>query len=77
MSGFGFVLAVLFMTVVAPLWIIFHYITKWRSQRGLSAQDERLMAELWEIANRLEGRIQTLERVLDAEAPNWRNKNPT
>lgn len=77
MSGFGFVLAVLFMTVVAPLWIIFHYITKWRAQRGLSAQDERLMAELWEIANRLEGRIQTLERVLDTEAPNWRNKNPT
>jgi len=76
MSGFGFVLAVLFMTVVAPLWIIFHYITKWRAQRGLSAQDERLMAELWEIANRLEGRIQTLERVLDTEAPNWRNKNP-
>ncbi|MBP2311778.1 envelope stress response membrane protein PspB [Azospirillum soli] len=74
MSGFGFVLAVLFMTVVAPLWIIFHYITKWRAQRGLSAQDERLLAELWEIANRLEGRIQTLERVLDAEAPNWRNK---
>ncbi len=76
MTGFSFVLAVLFMTVVAPLWIIFHYITKWRSQRGLSAQDERLMAELWEIANRLEGRIQTLERVLDTEAPNWRNKNP-
>jgi len=74
MSGFGFVLAVLFMTVVAPLWIIFHYITKWRAQRGLSAQDERLLAELWEIANRLEGRIHALERVLDAEAPNWRNK---
>lgn len=74
MSGFGFVLAVLFMTVVAPLWIIFHYITKWRAQRGLSAQDERLLAELWEIANRLEGRIHALERVLDSEAPNWRNK---
>lgn len=74
MSGFGFVLAVLFMTVVAPLWIIFHYITKWRAQRGLSAQDERLLAESWEIANRLEGRIHALERVLDAEAPNWRNK---
>lgn len=74
MSGFGFVLAVLFMTVVAPLWIIFHYITKWRAQRGLSAQDERLLAELWDIANRLEGRIHALERVLDAESPNWRNK---
>ncbi|MCP1609922.1 phage shock protein B [Azospirillum lipoferum] len=70
----GFVLAVLFLVVVAPVWIVFHYITKWRSQRGLSAQDERLLAELWEISNRLETRIHALERVLDTEAPNWRNK---
>ncbi len=74
MGFLGFVLAVLFMVVVAPVWIVFHYITKWRSQRGLTAQDERLLAELWEISNRLEARVQTLERVLDAEAPNWRNK---
>lgn len=71
---FGFVIAVLFMVVVAPVWIVFHYITQWRSQRGLTAQDEQMLAELWEIANRLEGRIQSLERVLDNEAPNWRNK---
>lgn len=75
MGVFGFVLAVLFTVVVAPIWIIFHYVTKWRSQRGLSAQDERMLAELWEISNRLEGRIHTLERVLDAEAPDWRNKS--
>ena len=74
MGFLGFVLAVLFMVVVAPVWIVFHYITKWRAQRGLSAQDERLLAELWEISNRLEVRVHTLERVLDAEAPNWRNK---
>lgn len=74
MGIFLFILAVLFMVVVAPVWIIFHYVTKWRSQRGLSAQDERMLAELWEIANRLEGRIHTLERVLDAESPDWRNK---
>ncbi|CBS85650.1 envelope stress response membrane protein PspB [Azospirillum sp. INR13] len=74
MGFLGFVLAVLFMVVVAPVWIVFHYITKWRAQRGLTAQDERLLAELWEISNRLETRVHALERVLDAEAPNWRNK---
>ncbi|ANC90589.1 envelope stress response membrane protein PspB [Azospirillum humicireducens] len=74
MGFLGFVLAVLFMVVVAPVWIVFHYITKWRAQRGLSAQDERLLAEMWEISNRLEARVHALERVLDAEAPNWRNK---
>ncbi|WP_207480459.1 envelope stress response membrane protein PspB [Arenibaculum pallidiluteum] len=73
---FAFVLAILFLTVVAPVWIIFHYVTKWRAARGLSAQDERTLAELWEIARRMETRIQTLEKVLDAEAPNWRSRLP-
>ncbi len=71
-GGFAFVLAILFMTVVAPVWIISHYVTKWRTSRGLSAQDERTLAELWESAQRMENRIQSLEKVLDAEAPNWR-----
>lgn len=74
MGFFGFVLSILLVTVVMPVWIVFHYVTKWRTQRGLSAQDERLLAELWDIANRLETRIHTLERVLDAEAPGWRDK---
>jgi len=74
MGFFVFVLSVLFVTIVLPVWIIAHYITKWRSQRGLSAQDERLLAELWDTATRLETRIHTLERILDAEAPNWRTK---
>lgn len=74
MNVVGFILAVLFLTVIAPLWIIFHYVTKWRSQRGLSVHDERLLADLWETANRLENRVQTLEKVLDAEAPQWRSR---
>jgi phage shock protein B len=72
MSVFIFVLMILFLTIVAPIWIIFHYLTKWRMARGLSAEDERMLAELWESASRLEGRIVTLENILDAEAPGWR-----
>jgi phage shock protein B len=72
MSVFIFVLMILFLTIVAPIWIIFHYLTKWRMARGLSAEDERMLAELWESASRLEGRIVTLEKILDAEAPGWR-----
>lgn len=74
MDVFTFVLSILVVTIVLPLWIIFHFISRWRAQRGLSAQDERLLAELWETSNRLEGRIHALERILDAEAPGWRNK---
>jgi phage shock protein B len=74
MDVFTFVLSILVVTIVLPLWIIFHFISRWRAQRGLSAQDERLLADLWETSNRLEGRIHALERILDAEAPGWRNK---
>jgi len=74
MTGFSFVLAVLFMTIVAPLWIIFHYVTKWRQSRGLSAEDERMLGELWESASRMEARILSLEKILDSEAPGWRTR---
>ncbi|MBI1206112.1 MAG: envelope stress response membrane protein PspB [Azospirillum sp.] len=74
MSEFLFILAVLFMMIVAPLWILFHYMTKWRTARALSSEDERLLGELWENANKMEGRIHTLERILDVEAPGWRNR---
>jgi len=68
------VLAVIFMLIVAPLWLLFHYLSKWRTQRTLSAADQRLLAELWQGAGRMEQRIQTLERLLDLEAPGWRQR---
>ena len=74
MSDFAIVLTVLLLTFVAPLWIVFHYVTRWRTARALSTEDERMLGELWENAERMEGRIQALERILDAEAPGWRSK---
>jgi len=68
------VVTVLFVLIVAPLWLLFHYLTKWRTQRTLSASDEQMLAQLWQGAERMEQRIQTLERLLDAEAPGWRSR---
>jgi phage shock protein B len=73
--GGGFVLGVLFLTVVAPIWIIAHYVTRGRASRRLSAEDERALADLWQVARRMETRIEALERVLDAEAPGWRTRS--
>ena len=70
-GGF-FVLGILFLTVVAPIWIIFHYVTQWRKTRRLSGDDEKALGELWQSARRMEGRIEALEKVLDADAPGWR-----
>ncbi len=66
------VLGILFLTIVAPIWIIAHYLTRWRAARRLSGEDERMLGQLWQSARRLETRIEALERVLDAEAPGWR-----
>lgn len=65
---------ILFLAIVAPTWIIAHYVVRWRTAKTLSAEDEKMLAELWELAPRMESRINTLERILDAEAPDWRKQ---
>jgi len=73
-GAFAFVLGIIFLTVVAPIWIVAHYLTRWRRSRRLSAGDEKSLGELYDTARRMEGRIASLERVLDAEAPGWRTR---
>lgn len=70
----GEVIPILLLTVVAPVWIVFHYITKIKTSKGLSAEDEKMLSEVWESTTRMEERIRTLERILDIEAPNWRQR---
>jgi phage shock protein B len=76
MPGFGFVMVpfIVFMVIVAPIWIIAHYATRWRSTKTLSPEDEKMLADLWDTLPRMEGRINTLERILDAEVPEWRKR---
>ena len=71
---FAFVLGLIFLVVVAPIWIVAHYLTRWRRSRRLSAADERSLGEMHEAARRMEARIAALERVLDAETPGWRSR---
>jgi phage shock protein B len=65
---------IIFLAVVAPLWIIAHYMTRWRTAKTLSADEETMLSDLWESAAKMENRLHTLERILDAEAPGWRTK---
>jgi phage shock protein B len=70
----AFVVAVIFMVIVAPVWIIFHYVTKWRIAKTLSVDDEQMLSDLWHSAGKMEDRIRQLEKILDSEAPGWRSK---
>jgi phage shock protein B len=66
----GFV-AIISIFVLLP-WIIFHFITKWKSAATLTTEDENLLDELHELARRLDNRMLTIERIIQAENPNWR-----
>jgi phage shock protein B len=70
----GEVLPVLLVTICLPLWIIFHYITKMKMAKGLTAEDEKMLTDIWESTKKMEERIVTLERILDIESPSWRHR---
>lgn len=61
------------MLFVALPWIIFHYISKWKTAATLTTEDENLLDELHELARRLDDRMCTIERIVQAENPNWRS----
>jgi phage shock protein B len=53
-------------------WLVFHYVTKWKAQATLTTEDENLLDELHELARRLDDRMGTIERIIQADNPNWR-----
>ncbi len=71
---FLFVPIVIFLVVVAPIWIIAHYLTRWRSAKSLSSEEEKMLAEMWEGADRMESRIKNLESILDIDDGDWRKQ---
>ena len=44
------------------------------SSRELSKDDERMLEELWELSQRFEDRLETLERILEDDLPRKRRR---
>lgn len=65
--------AVVGMLFIGLPGLILHYLTKWKSQTGISSQDEALLDELHDLARRLDQRIDTVERIIAADNPNWKD----
>ncbi|NMN03425.1 MULTISPECIES: envelope stress response membrane protein PspB [unclassified Novosphingobium] len=53
-------------------WVILHYITKWKTASTLTSGDEQLLEELYRLARRLEERMDTVERLVASENPQFR-----
>jgi len=68
-----FVPIVLGILFIAFPWVLFHYITKWKSAASITTEDENLLDELHDLARRLDDRMVTIERIIQAENPNWRS----
>ena len=64
-------LPLLAVFVIFPL-ILFHYITKWKTAKTLTGPDEQLLDDLYELSRRLDDRLCTIERIMNAENPDWR-----
>jgi phage shock protein B len=55
-------------------WLIFHYVTRWKTAGTLTGADEKLLDELHDAARRLDDRLCTIERIMTAENPDWRQQ---
>ncbi len=53
-------------------WMIFHYVTKWKTIATITREDEKLLDELHDLARRLDDRMDTVERIIAADDPSWK-----
>jgi phage shock protein B len=65
---------IIIAAVVLPLVVILHYVTKWKSSRTLSGDEQRMLEDLWQDAQKMESRINALETILDDRVPDWRKR---
>ena len=74
MEKLAILAVILFLTIVLPLFIVLHFVTRWRQSREISRDDEQMLEELWTLSQRLDERIETLEMILDDDHLTWREK---
>ena len=74
MTSLGTLAVVLFLTIVAPLIVVLHFVTKWKQNREISGDDEQLLEDLYVLSQRMEERLTILEKILDDDRPEWRKK---
>ncbi len=65
------IVAVVCLFIGAP-WIFFHYVTKWKQAPKITQEDEKLLDEMYNLARRLEDRLNTVERIVAADNPDWK-----
>ena len=62
-----------FAGMIGIIWIILHYVTKWKSAATITTDDEALLDDLYQLAKRLDERMDTVERLVSADHPDFQN----
>ena len=60
------------MILLGLPWIILHYITKWKTAATITTDDETLLEELYNLAKRLDERMDTVERLVASDNPEFK-----
>lgn len=60
------------MVFLALIWVILHYVTKWKTSPALTQDDEVMLEELYQVARRLDERMDTVERLLASDNPDFK-----
>jgi phage shock protein B len=59
------------MLFIGLPWLIMHYVTRWKTAATLTNDDERMLVDMHELARRLEDRLETVERLVGQDNPDW------
>ena len=70
-DGF-FAIIIVGMLFIGLPWVIMHYVTKWKQAATLTGEDEKLLDDLHTTARRLDERLETIERIIAADNPDFR-----
>ena len=59
------------IVIIGLPWLILHYVTKWKTAPTLTNDDEQMLGDIHELARRLEDRLETVERLVAVDNPDW------
>jgi phage shock protein B len=63
---------VVLMLFIGLPWLILHYMTKWKTGARITTDDEVLLEELYNLAKRLDERMDTVERLVSSDHPEFK-----
>lgn len=61
------------LIVIGLPWLVLHYVTRWKTAPSLTTDDEALLEDLYQLARRLDERMDTVERLVGSDNPDFQS----